>query len=276
MHILKVFNNNVVLAADQGGRHYVLTGRGLGFQCQAGDVVDQRKVVQRFVAEDSAAMAKLVAFLQDLPPEDVALAARLLERGSAELGVSLPSANVLPLADHLSFALKRHRNGLSVDYPLAAEVPHLFPDEYRFALKALDEVWAATGVRLPDGEAVPIALHFVTAQSTLDMPRTFKMASIFEQIFDVLDSAYGVRFDRMSLSAARFITHLRYFFIRHETGKPFDEPGIGGLLRDQHPDAWACAERVRLVLELRLGGDVNANEVAYLAMHIARLSADVP
>ena len=34
MHILRVFNNNVVLARDDTGREIVLTGRGLGFQAR--------------------------------------------------------------------------------------------------------------------------------------------------------------------------------------------------------------------------------------------------
>ena len=41
MEILRVFNNNVVLARDELGREAILTGRGLGFQRRRGDTVDQ-------------------------------------------------------------------------------------------------------------------------------------------------------------------------------------------------------------------------------------------
>lgn len=36
MEILRVFNNNVVLAKGGDGGEVILTGRGLGFQGQAG------------------------------------------------------------------------------------------------------------------------------------------------------------------------------------------------------------------------------------------------
>ncbi|HBX81690.1 MAG TPA: transcription antiterminator BglG, partial [Propionibacteriaceae bacterium] len=40
MYILRVFNTNVVLARDGGGREVVLTGRGLGYQARPGQQVD--------------------------------------------------------------------------------------------------------------------------------------------------------------------------------------------------------------------------------------------
>ena len=36
MEILRVFNNNLVLALDEHGRDVILTGRGLGFQARPG------------------------------------------------------------------------------------------------------------------------------------------------------------------------------------------------------------------------------------------------
>ncbi|MBK8459481.1 MAG: PRD domain-containing protein [Micropruina sp.] len=40
---------------------------------------------------------------------------------------------IIPLADHLSFAAKRMRQGLVMEYPLGAEVAHLYPDELAVA-----------------------------------------------------------------------------------------------------------------------------------------------
>lgn len=36
MEIVRVFNNNLVLALDDRGREVILTGRGLGFQARPG------------------------------------------------------------------------------------------------------------------------------------------------------------------------------------------------------------------------------------------------
>ena len=55
MRVLRVFNNNVVLARDELGREAVLTGRGLGFQRRAGDAVDTSRIARRFIPVDNAA-----------------------------------------------------------------------------------------------------------------------------------------------------------------------------------------------------------------------------
>lgn len=45
MEILRVFNNNVVLAKGGDGGEVILTGRGLGFQAKPG--ADSRRVESR-------------------------------------------------------------------------------------------------------------------------------------------------------------------------------------------------------------------------------------
>lgn len=51
MDVLRVFNNNVVLAKD-GNSEVILTGRGIGFQAKPGQHVDDAKIVRRFVPAD--------------------------------------------------------------------------------------------------------------------------------------------------------------------------------------------------------------------------------
>ena len=46
MDVLRVFNNNVVLAKD-GNSEVILTGRGIGFQAKPGQHIDDTKIVRR-------------------------------------------------------------------------------------------------------------------------------------------------------------------------------------------------------------------------------------
>ena len=64
MEILRVFNNNVVLARGQDGSEVVLTGRGLGFQAKPGGTVDESKVARTFVPV-------AVAFAGGMPAERI-------------------------------------------------------------------------------------------------------------------------------------------------------------------------------------------------------------
>ena len=75
MEILRVFNNNLVLARDPGGDEVILTGRGLGFQARPGQVVDPAKVV-RAALQDAASVAGLLvtteAMVADAPKKESA------------------------------------------------------------------------------------------------------------------------------------------------------------------------------------------------------------
>ena len=276
MRVVKVLNNNVLLAAETDGRAVILTGKGIAFGVEIGQEVPVDRATQVFRPEAGESPAAMASFLVDLPPERLALAARLLERACIEFGTEFRQNNVIPLADHLHYALERYGRGEAIEYPLAAEVPHLFPAEYAFGLRALAVTYAETGVRLPDGEAIPIALHLVNAQfSTPDMRRTMIVTELLDQVFDVLDEFFPT-VDRRSVSAARFITHLRYFFARHASGRSV-EPGaerVTRALEEEYPDAYAAARRVRVLLELRLNGPISDAEEAYLSVHIARLRLD--
>ena len=98
-------------------------------------------------------------------------------------------------------------------------------------------------------------------------------AVVFAQLFDVLEQASGRPIGRDTVNSARFITHLRYFFVRATSGKQLDEGAskLSTAIRDSYPDAYATALRLQSVLELRLGDAMTEDEATYLTLHVARL-----
>ena len=279
MEILRIFNNNVVLARDQGpdGREVILTGRGLGFQAKPGQRVDPAKVVRTFVPEDGRNPDNFGAMIASIPPEHLALAEEAIEAGRAELSIPHSGVLAVTLADHLSFAIKRLHDGIEFDYPLRAEVTHLYPAELRAARRMLAHVNAALDAPLDDGEAVSIAMHLVNAGFAVgDLSFTYQMTGVFSQLFEVIEQAAGRPIDRDTVNAARFITHLRYFFVRAASGKQLDEGAskLSTAIRDAYPDAYATALRLQSVLELRLGEPLTEDEATYLTLHVARLMAE--
>ncbi|PYI39371.1 phosphocarrier protein HPr [Arthrobacter psychrolactophilus] len=276
MKILRIFNNNVVLAREDGGEHreVILTGRGLGFQTKPGQAIDPANIVRTFVPDDGRDPDNFGAMVAAIPPEHLALAEQALEAGRTQLPIPRSAALSVALADHLSYAIKRLQDGIRFEYPLRAEVSHLYPAEFRAAQHILKHVNATLEAPLDDDEAVSIALHLVNAGFTGgDMSSTYQMTGVFTQLFDVLEQAAGRPIDRDTVNAARFITHLRYFFVRANSGKQLDE-GAGKLrsaIRDSYPDAYSTALRLQNVLELRLGEPLAEDEITYLTLHVARL-----
>lgn len=277
MEVLRVFNNNVILARSAQGDDVVLTGRGLGFQAKPGHVVDQSKVMRVFAPVDGRDVDHFGQLVAAIPPEYVRLAVVALEAaGLSHVADSSPSL-LVTLSDHLNFAIKRVRENIRLDYPLEAELGHLFPAELAQARRVLDAVNAESDVQLPDGEAIAIALHLVNVGFTTgDLSYTYKLTGILQQLLDVVGQTYGRELDHQSISVARFITHLRYLFVRIQSGKQLEgQPSaIGTAIRDSHPEAYRCAEMVATLLDLRLETTVAPDEIAYVALHIARMVSD--
>ena len=89
-----------------------------------------------------------------------------------------------------------------------------------------------------------------------------------------MGEAFDVTLDSGSVSVGRFITHLRYLFVRISQHKQLDaEPSlVGAAIRESFPEASECAVRLAGLLELRLGADLTSDEVSYLALHVARVT----
>jgi beta-glucoside operon transcriptional antiterminator len=274
MKIAKVFNNSVVLGVDEHGREVVLLGRGLGFQKGPGADVDEAFVERRFVPGGSTSVDRLAEYLQELPSEDIDIAEEIIRRARNELGPQVSDNALFPLADHISFALRRIRDGIPMEYPLQWEIASLYPKEYDFAKRMLDLIGERRGADLPPLEAVPLALHFVNAQfGTGEMSATMKVTQALIGVLRTASRDLGVELDDDSVDVARFVTHVRYLILRRMRGQqPAGvDPAVGSAVRSANPDAYRVAEKLADELSGQFGWQVGDDERFYLALHASRL-----
>lgn len=275
MEILRVFNNNVVLARDDRGRDVVLLGRGVGFKARPGSPVDPGSVARTFVPADSRDPDHIAGLLAEIDPDHVRLVTESLAAAGFERALVDKPTVVIALADHVGFALKRSETGLHVEYPMVAEVINLYPDEYARGLALLKAVNARAPVALPDSEAVALAMHLVNAGFTGgDLAYTYTMTGVIQQMVAIIETTYSIRLDPGSVNLGRFITHLRYLFVRIHDHKQLDDThsAVGAVIREAYPEALQCAQRLADLTELRLGSPLTDDEVSYLTLHVARLT----
>ena len=169
--------------------------------------------------------------------------------------------------------MEQVRRGIDITYPLLGEVNNLYPQEYAQGCAMLASLNAQLDVTLPDGEATALAMHLVNAGfATGDLSYTYTMTGVIQQLLDIIDHSYGITLDRSSVNVGRFITHLRYLFVRiHQHQQLTDEPApVMKVIRESYPAALRCARTIASLLELRLDTDISDDETAYLAMHVAR------
>ena len=103
------------------------------------------------------------------------------------------------------------------------------------------------------------------------------MTGVIQQMVAVIEQTYDLDLDSGSVSVGRFITHLRYLFVRIHQHKQLDQKHstIGVAIREAYPQRG----RVRRSGSQRSsscasGSSLTEDEISYLALHIARVAAD--
>ncbi|MDU3110188.1 PRD domain-containing protein, partial [Corynebacterium sp.] len=218
MEILRVFNNNVVLAKDATGEK-IITGRGIGFKARPGQPVDSSKVVRIFVPAEGRDPDHIATMLTEIPLAHMTLVTDAVTAAGLPESMTKNASLLVALADHIGFAIMRAANGQRADYPLLAEVSQLYSEEYAQAQAILSHINRALNDRriapLPRSEAVAITLHLVNAGfSTGDLSFTYTMTGVLQQLLTIIESDFGITLEPETVNVGRFITHLRYLFVR--------------------------------------------------------------
>lgn len=276
MHIKKIFNNNVAIVIDRGLEKIVM-GKGVGFNKVYGDDVDELIIEKIFVADENHYYEEISSFFDKVPQNVIEATLSIIEEGTSVLGKHITGNMLIPLADHIDFAITRLKENIEIQYPLLWEMKRLYPEEMNFAEKCIDKIETATDVSLPISEAVPIAMHFVNAKyNTSDVKEAFEMTTLVNKVIDVIRYFYFIDLDESSLFYARFVTHLRYFILRHMSGEKLTEEDdvLYDVVKNKYPKAFDCSQKIRDILETSMGWTISNSEVLYLSLHIHRLTME--
>ncbi len=276
MLVVKILNNSALIAHDEG-RDAVAIGRGISFRYPKGSDMPAEAAERIFVASEAQPLDRLSAFLTDIPLDNIRVATEICEAAPGNLSRKPPEALIIAIADHLAYACQRIQEGIPLQNPLKWEIAQLYPRELeagRFGTRLVKERF---GITLPDDEAASIAMHLVNAQFTAHgLHQGVRMTETLTQVFDMIDSAFNLRVDRESMSASRFVTHMRYVFARLDgAGQIQATPhSLVDSIQNAYPEAFACAERICFLLAMVFAGEVGRDECAFVTLHVARLVED--
>lgn len=270
MKVIGRINTNAALAVDGSGKEIVILGKGVGFPKVPYELTDLSAIQRTFYEVD----AKYLSLLDSLPEAVLLASADIAEEAEMDLDCSLNPNLVFTLADHLAFAIERTQQGIVLTSPLAYDVKHLYPQETRVGIRALDILRERTGVELPGGEAINIALHLINAE--LEKGDIHNMAATLQIISDVtaiIETRLKIKLDPESFYYSRFTMHLRYLIQRLMSGEQVKDGG-GKMLSSlalEYPDTYLCAKAVSDYLADKWGWKCSKEEVMYLMLHIGRL-----
>lgn len=278
MRVKKVINNNILSVIDEKGNEMIVTGKGIGFKRKTGEFIDETLVEKVYHMEDKAEQRRLRELVAQIPLEHLKFTEARIEEIKSQIRQPLNESLLITLADHISFAIQRKKQGVEFNNPLSDAIVCYYPTEYQLGKRCLQAIEREYGVRLNEDEAAFIALHIVNAELNTDMSEMHDMTRLMDGCVRVTEFYYRKQFDRDSLDFNRFTVHLRYLVQRLYQGAMMEDKAeerdemFRELIRRNCKEHYACAERIASYIETNFDKTISEEEKIYLTIHLKRLN----
>lgn len=275
MNYIKKINNNVALSKDEQGVEYIIFGKGLGFGYKKGDVIDESVIEKKFISHDSESNSRLIDVFTDIDSKIVDVTNQIIELAEKELSIDFSTNNFIGLADHLNHAITRAKNKDGYDDFLSLEIEQFYSQEYAVAKKAIHLIEEELDISLPSSEEVYLTYHFFYANSSLErMDQVAGVTHLIQRVLAIVTYHFQSEIDANTISYSRFITHLRYFILRHmteEKAKDILPVEMFLMVQKKYPESYECVEKICQFLYEEKHWHLSYDEKLYLTIHIERI-----
>lgn len=272
MVILKVFNNNSVVALSDDKQDVILTGSGIGFQRKVGDVVDKSKIEKTYIFQDQQ-KKRFEESLNNIPTIYFEITEKIVQKAVKVLKTDFSSDIFMVISDHIAFAVKRKEEGIYLPNIILHETRTLYQKEYQVGLWAIEYIQKATDVLLEEDEAGYIALHLVNFSLSNKSNNATKIVTLTKEVIGVIEKTMKVELKEDSLSYTRISTHLKYLgerIFRNESIDSVDTTfDIRQLLKEDVRLA-LCINRIVKLIKERYDYEIPPDEQTYLCIHIKK------
>src|SRR5699024_1506061 len=271
MKINKIINNNVI-SVTQNNQERVVMGKGIGFQKQAGDIVEESKIDKIFDLNNQEISDRFKTLLIEVPIEVVQAVEKIIEVAKIEYHKKLSDTIYVALTDHINFAIERQQEGLAIKNGLLWEIKKFYPTEYEVGMRGLDWIYEIAGVKLPEDEAGFIAIHLLNAENN-NLADYNQVTEMVQNILSLVKYHFRLDFDEESLTYFRFVTHLKFLAQRILSKNPLNtsEIELYEIVKEKYKDAFTCVKKIEVFLMKKYQYEMTKDEALYLTIHIQRL-----
>ncbi|AZJ22148.1 transcription antiterminator [Bacillus wiedmannii] len=272
LEIKKVLNNNVIIASHPEHEEVVVIGKGIGFGKKAKDVLEQEQIEKMFVLKNERDREQYKLLVPHVSEKLIELMNDIMfyiqEKAKSPLNEHIHIA----LTDHISFAIKRLKQGLTIDNPFLVETKMLYPEEYEIAEGVVDLLNSRLQITLPEGEIGFIALHIYSSLTNSDLSSVNQNSRLIAQLVSLIETNLQITLDQESIHYLRLIRHLQYAIERVKKGEKVEESqSFADLLKAEYPVCYNLAWKLVKVMQKELQLPVYEAESIYLTMHLQRL-----
>lgn len=270
--VIKVLNNNVVIASNSKYEEVVLIGKGIGFNRKKGSSISKQEAEKLFVLKgevEQIQYKKLLPFIDEDKLEVIISAIELIrKRTEAYLDEHIHIA----LTDHILFAINRLMKGMAIKNPFNLETKVLYPDEYEIAREVVEMINDTTNIQLPEGEIGFIALHIHSAVTNKNLAEINQYSQLIAKLISTIEEQFGIKLNKDEVNYMRLVRHLRYTIDRVLSGEKVNEPEkITSFLKQEYPLCYNLAWKLIKIMQQTLKKPVFDAEAVYLTMHLQRI-----
>ena len=270
MELIKKINNNYAVARDSSGQIVIVAGSGLGFGKFPYELTDLTKVERTYYNIDN----KFINLISEIPDAIIKCSTKIVDYAQANLSIKLNPNLVFTLADHINFATKRIKEGLSIDYGITYEMNYLHPEEFHISKEAVKLIKKMTGVTFPKEETAIIAMHILEAEHFKEQEqKSVRISQIIDDLADIIRKKMNVVIDEDDFNYFRFATHVQYLISRqHEKMEiSSDNKALFESMKSSYPDVYECVLQIEAYFKENQNWTISDEEKMYLIIHINRI-----
>lgn len=268
--VIKALNNNALLVKkEQEVKEYVLLGNGIGFHYKPGMKFDEIPNTKIYELQEETEKGPSIELIQSVDPMYLEISHEIIALAEAKFS-TIDAHILLPLADHIAFAIERIKSNMDIANPFANDIRLLFPEEYEIAHQAQAIIESYSGYQVSEDELGYITLHIHSARSDERVDQSMLVAVIVNESIKQIEKESKIEIDVRSLSYSRLLMHMKYMLARLATGEKLNLD-MEEYTKTNFPYAYDIAKHICHRIEQVLHKQVPVIEIGYLALHIERI-----
>ena len=268
--VSKVLNNNGVIAIEmEENQEYVLLGKGIGFGKKVSQRFEAPSDCTRYSLKNDTERGSAASLVKSVDPVFLEIANEVLKEAERTFG-NIDKRILFPLADHISFAVARMKNGEQISNPLTGDIHALFYKEFQVASVLKKILSDRMQIEIGDDEIGYVDLHVHSAIEDEKVSVAMQMARTVRECVSIIEAETGKKIDVMTLDYNRLMNHVKYMAARLLRGEEL-KININDYIEIKFPKAFAIATTVCDHLGENIGIQPGEREIGYLAMHIERV-----
>jgi transcriptional antiterminator len=272
LQVLKVLNNNVIIASHPGYGEVVVIGKGIGFNRKAKDRIPLDAIEKMFILKNEKEKEQYKLLIHQVDEKLIEVMNDVIFYISKHAGAPLNEHIHIALTDHIAFAIKRHKQGIPIHNPFQHETREFYPREYSLAEHVIEEINRRMGIHLPEDEVGFVALHIYSAITNRHVTEVKEHSRLISDLVDLIEKNLNLKIKKDTLNYSRLLRHLMVALERIRRGEKVEEtPKITEMLKNEYPEMYSLAWTLMKVIQQRMHKPVYEAEAVYLTLHLQRL-----